>query len=130
MSLPPLRGSGSGVLRTPSNRLPLVPRNSSAPYVRPPPRNPSDSSHGNGHRPGGGAGNSGRPKESLNGDICQKLLDEMRWGREEQKGIREDLRRMSQLVTRLEENYQKLSDQITQQEEASFSIESSAYKVN
>ena len=62
-------------------------------------------------------------------DICQKLLDEMRWGREEQKGIREDLR-MSQLVTRLEENYQKLSDQIKQQEEVSFTIESSAYKVN
>ena len=47
----------------------------------------------------------------------------------EQKRIR-DLRRMSQLVTRLEENYQKLSDQIKQQEEASFTIESSAYKVN
>ena len=82
---------------------------------------------GNGGAGNGGAGNGGGRLPS--GDICQKLLDEMKFGREEQKGIREDLRRLSQLVTRLD-NYQRLSGQIQQQEEASFSIESSAYKVN
>ena len=85
--------------------------------------------HGGG--PGNsGAGNGGAGNSGGSGDICQKLLDEMRFGREEQKGIREDLRRLSQLVTRLEDNYQRLSGQIQQQEEASFSIELSAYKVN
>ena len=118
-----LRVSGSGVQCTPSNRLPLH-----TPYERPQPRDPSHSGHSNAHRSGGpmhgggtgnggagngGAGNGGGRLPS--GDICQKLLDEMRFGREEQKGIREDVRRLSQLVTRLEDNsaqYQRLSGQI------------------
>ena len=57
---------------------------------------------GNGGAGNGGAGNGGGRLPSC--DICQKLLDEMRFGRKEQKGVREDLtRRLSQLVTRLED---------------------------
>ena len=37
---------------------------------------------------------------------------------------------MTQLLSRLEEEYKKLSDQLKQQEEVSFSIECSIYKVN
>ena len=101
MSLP-LKVSGSGVQRTPLNRLPLH-----TPYERPPPWDPSHSGHSNAHRSGdpmhgGGAGNSGGNGGAgnsggrlLSDDIYQRLCDEIRFGREEQKGIQEDLRRLS-----------------------------------
>ena len=133
MSLPvPMRGPGSGLPRTPATRPPpALPRSSATPYSR----IASDSLHRRDDRSGGGPnsvpgnGGLGRQNEPLSGDICQKIFDEVRWGREEQNGIRQDIRRLCQVVARLEENFQKLSDQIKQQEEASFCIESSTYKV-
>ena len=57
------------------------------------------------------------------------MLDEVSRGREEQRGITEDVRKVAQLVARLEEEYKKLNDQLKQQEDASFLVESSIYKV-
>ena len=126
MSLPPPRRTGPGVQHTLSERLPLTPRNPNAPYVRPPPRYPTDANAA-ATRPGGGPG---RTSESQNDDVSQKILDEVRRVRDEQKCMREEVRRTSQLVSKLEEEYKKLTDQLKQQEEASFSIESSVYKVS
>lgn len=112
-------------------RLPLTKRNANTPYVRL--RLPSDSSRSGGpnvNRPCNSTSTaSGARSNEAQGtnEICQKLLDEVRRGREEQRGIR-DVRKVAQLVAKLEE-YKKLNDQLKQQEDASFTVESSIYKV-
>ena len=60
--------------------------------------------------------------------ICQQLLDEVRRGREEQK-VMDDLKRMAQHIGKLEKEYKKLNAQLKEQADATFTVESSAYKV-
>ena len=105
MSLPPTRRTGPGVQCTLSERLSLTPRKPNAPYVRPPPRYPTDANAA-ATRPGGGRG---RTSESQRDDVYQKILDEVRRVHDEQKSMPEEVR-TSQLVPKLE--YKKLTDQL------------------
>lgn len=58
----------------------------------------------------------------------QKIL-EARRGREERRGIREEIRKVIQQVSKLEEEQKKLMEMVKQQSDASFTIETSLYKV-
>ena len=129
-----------------ADRIPLTPHtNTLGPYG--PPRLPGrgslqsgSSRRGSLNRPGSvterpvvtaaqqasnnGAGTSGSPT------CLQQILDELRQGREEQRKFRDDIKKMGHLITRLEEEYRKLNDQLKQQTDAAFSVETSGLKVN
>ena len=60
----------------------------------------------------------------------QQILDELRQGREEQRKFRYDIKKMGHLIARLEEEYRKLNDQLKQQTDAAFTVETSGFKVN
>lgn len=62
-------------------------------------------------------------------EMYRELIQEVRQGRMENKRIGEDVKKMSQIVARLEENYNKIRDNMKEQTEATFSIETSIYKV-
>ena len=53
-----------------------------------------------------GAGTSG------SSTCLQQILDELRQGREEQRKFQDDMKKMGHLITRLEEEYGKLNDQL------------------
>ena len=73
-----------------------------------------------------GANGSGSPAAACQ----QQILDELRQGREEQRKFREDIKKMGHLITRLEEEYRKLNDQLKQQTDAAFTVETSGLKVS
>ena len=85
------------------HRLPLMPRNVNTPYVRPPQR------HTGG--PGAPARLNAQPQSTV--EWLLKVLDEVRRGREEQKSIKEDLRKVTHLLSKLEEEYKKLNSNKT-----------------
>ena len=58
-----------------------------------------------------------------------QILDEVRRGLEEQKKIKDEIRRMGTEVGRIREEYKKLYELVKTQADASFTIESSVYKV-
>ena len=59
----------------------------------------------------------------------QEILDEVRRGRDDQKKLREEIKRNGQILTKLQEEYRKLNQQLRQQMDTAFTVESSAYKV-
>ena len=59
----------------------------------------------------------------------QELLDEVRRGRDDQRKLREEVKRNGQILTKLQEEYRKLNEQLRQQMDTTFTVESSAYKV-
>ena len=110
-----MSGRGRGVSGTPfrGSRLSLGPRTNNCPYARPtrlPPSQP-----GNGRLPDTGSG--------------FWAYTWRRRGREDQTKIRDDLKRINQLIAKLEEEYRKLNEQFKQQTDASFSVDTSVYKV-
>ena len=60
----------------------------------------------------------------------QQILDELRQGREEQRKFRENIKKMGHLITRLEEEYRKLNNQLKQQTDAAFTVQTSSLKVS
>lgn len=127
--LPPPRGRGL-IPRSPTmegpfsaSRLPnMHPRplhQQQSPYSRP--QNPISSGH-----------SMTTPSASDSASVIEmyrELIQEVRQGRMENKRIGEDVKKMSQIVARLEENYNKIRDNMKEQTEATFSIETSIYKV-
>ena len=65
----------------------------------------------------------------VSGPTLGEVLDEVRRGRDDQMKVRDDLKRMNQLIAKLEEEYRKLNEQLKQQTDAAFSVETSVYKV-
>ena len=123
------------------SRLPLAPRTNTGPYARPngPTRLPP-SQPGNGRLPDTGNSRSGNDRlhhqtrtndgsDQVSGPTLGEVLDEVRRGREDQTKIRDDLKRINQLIAKLEEEYRKLNEQFKQQTDASFSVDTSVYKV-
>ena len=139
-----MSGRGRGVSGTPfrGSRLPLAPRTNTGPYARPngPTRLPP-SQPGNGRLPDTGNSRSGNDRfhhqtrtntdgsDQVSGPTLGEILDEVRRGREDQTKIRDDLKRINQLIAKLEEEYRKLNEQFKQQTDASFSVDTSVYKV-
>ena len=62
-------------------------------------------------------------------ELYQKTLDEIRCGTEEQKRMKEEIRRLSNVVSKLEEGLKSLNDELKQMMETSFTIDNSQYKV-
>ena len=77
----------------------------------------------------GTSGTTGETNKSIL-ETCIQLLGEVRHGLEEQKKIKEDVRRMLQGVSKVEENIKELKDKFKDFSEQSFTIESSCYKVS
>ena len=75
-----------------------------------------------------GGGSSGNGNEAI-AEMFAKLLQEVRQGREEYKKMSADVVRISQTIRKLEENFATLQSKLRDQMEASFTIESSSYKV-
>ena len=135
-----MSGRGRGVSGTPfrGSRLPLAPRTNNGPYARPnsPTRSWPPSQPGNGRLPDTGNSRSGNDRlhhQTRTNDgsdqVSGEILDEVRRGREDQTKIRDDLKRINQLIAKLEEEYRKLNEQFKQQTDASFSVDTSVYKV-
>lgn len=61
--------------------------------------------------------------------LCQQLMEEARLSREEIKRISGDIRKMVQMIGKLEDSYKKLHEEFKAQSEATFSIGNSLYKV-
>ena len=59
----------------------------------------------------------------------EEILDEVRRGRDEQKKLREEIKKNGQILTKLQEEYRKLNEQLRQQMDTTFMVESSPYKV-
>lgn len=121
------RGTRPGLQgpRALSARLPLTPQ-STQPHNQPPysrPQNLAVSNETGGHT----ASHTSTSDMVL--EICHELLQEVRRGREETKRISDDVKRMGQIMGKLEENYRKLRDDLKEQTEATFSVETSVYKV-
>lgn len=62
-------------------------------------------------------------------EMFREVLQEVRRGREESKIMGSDIMKMGQLINKLEENYTLLRDEMKEQSESSFSVETSMYKV-
>ena len=62
-------------------------------------------------------------------DLFHKVMDEIHRGREEHKKMAEDIKGIRQTIGKLEANYRKLWEDWKQQNETTFTIESSVYKV-
>lgn len=62
-------------------------------------------------------------------DICNQLLSELRRGLDEQKKVKEDVRRVGLAMNCIEESVRHLGEELKQHTEQSFSIEGSQYKV-
>lgn len=72
--------------------------------------------------------NTSSPGDSIL-EICRELLQDVRRGREENRKMSEDIKKMGQMIVRLEDNYKKMRDDNKDQSEAAFSVETSVYKV-
>ena len=86
------RSSSTGIQPN-THRIPLTQRNVNTPYLRPQPRHT------------GGVLSIPDPQPQGTVDWLQKVLDEVRRGREEQKSIKEDLRKVTHLLSKLDEEY-------------------------
>ena len=60
----------------------------------------------------------------------QQIMEELQQGREEQRKFRDDIKKMGHIITRLEEEYRKLNDQLKEQIDAAFTVETSGLKVS
>ena len=139
-----MSGRGRGVSGAPfrGGRLPLAPRTNTGPYARPngPPRLPPNQP-GNTRLSDTGNSRSSNDRfhhqtrtnadgsDRVSGPTLREILDEVRRGRDDQTKIRDDLKRINQLIAKLEEEYRKLNEQFKQQTDASFSVDTSVYKV-
>ena len=62
-------------------------------------------------------------------ELYQNILDEIRCGTEEQKRMKEEIRRLINVVSKLEEGLKSLNEELKQME-TSFTIDNSQYKVS
>lgn len=62
-------------------------------------------------------------------EMCHQLLGEIRRGLDEQRKVKEDVRRVGLATNRLEDAIRQLGDTIKENAEQSFSVETSIYKV-
>lgn len=63
-------------------------------------------------------------------DTCHQMLNELRRGLDEQRKVRDDVRRNGQMVVKVEESVKELREVLKDHTEQSFTIESSSYKVS
>lgn len=62
-------------------------------------------------------------------DLVTQVLDEVRRGLDEQRKVKEDVRRVGIALNKVEENVRQLSEHFDNFMEQTFTIESSPYKV-
>ena len=109
-----------------AGNLPLAPRIPNSPPVRPV-RNTTPYVRPTESHAAGSAGSSASQDTVI--ELFRKIVDEIRCGREEYRKMSEDIKGIRQAVNKLEANYRKLWEDWKEQNEASFTIESSPYKV-
>lgn len=114
-------------------RISMTPRTPNTPYVRPqfPTSGGTRPPTGPGSQPADGNSQARQQLGDARGtlEMQQKIFDEVRRGREERRSIREEIRKVAQQVSKLEEQQKKLMEMAKQQNDASFTIETSVYKV-